>query len=231
VNPSQEGRDVRLNLGCGSKQLAGWINVDKFETPATDMVFDLEVFPWPWPDDSVDEVMMAHVLEHLGAQASVYLEIIKELYRVCRDGAKINIAVPHPRHDNFLSDPTHVRPIVPEGIGLFSQAANREWQAMGAANTPLGIYIGVDFVIEHVTFGLSPVWKDRFERKEITISDLQYAMATYNNVVKQIEMTISPVKPAGRTSASGTNAEQGKEAPLAPKSEPAEAQADSAPPS
>jgi len=216
---------VRLNLGCGGKKMAGWINVDKFETPATDLVFDLELFPWPWPDDSVDEVLMAHVLEHLGAQTSVYLGIIKELYRVCRDGAKIKIAVPHPRHDNFLSDPTHVRPIVPEGIGLFSQAVNREWLAIGAANTPLGIYIGVDFVIQSVTFGLAPVWKDRFERKEITISDLQYAMATYNNVVKEIEMTISPIKPAGRTSATGTNAEQGREEPFAPKGEPAEVEA------
>lgn len=168
---------------------------------------------------------MAHVLEHLGAQTSVYLGIIKELYRVCRDGAKIKIFVPHPRHDNFLSDPTHVRPIVPEGIGLFSQAANREWMAMGAANTPLGVYIGVDFVIQHVTFGLSPVWKDRFDRKEITVSDLQYAMATYNNVVKEIEMTIAAVKPAGRTSAPDANAKQGQVGPTAPKGEPAEAQA------
>ena len=100
---------MRLNLGCGGKKLAGWINVDKFETAATDLIFDMEVFPWPSPDDSVDEVLMAHVLEHLGAQTSVYLGIIKELYRVCRDGAKIKIAVPHPRHDNFLSDPTHAR--------------------------------------------------------------------------------------------------------------------------
>jgi hypothetical protein len=93
---------------------------------------------------------------------------------------------------------------------------------MDAANTPLGVYIGVDFEIQNVSIGLSPVWKDRFERKEITVSDLQYAMATYNNVVKEIEMTISRVKPAGRTSAPGANAEQGEVAVR--KSEPAEAE-------
>jgi hypothetical protein len=208
---------MRLNLGCGSKRMDGWINVDKFETSATDQVFDLEVFPWPWPDDCVDEVLLAHVLEHLGAQTAVYLGVIKELYRVCRDGAKIQIIVPHPRHDNFISDPTHVRPIVPESIRLFSQAVNREWIAMGAANTPLGIYLGVDFAIQHVTFGLSPVWKDRLDRKEVNVSDLQYAMATYNNVVKQIEITISAVKPAGRTSAPQTKIERNVDTPPAAK--------------
>lgn len=215
---------MRLNLGCGSKKLEGWINVDKFATSATDQVLDLEVFPWPWPDDSVDEVLMAHVLEHLGAQTSVYLEIIKELYRVCRDGAKIKIAVPHPRHDNFISDPTHVRPIVPESIGLFSQAANREWLAVGAANTPLGVYIGVDFAIQSVTFGLAPAWRERFDRKEITVADLQHAMATYNNVVKEIEMIITPIKPAGRTGLADAKAVRQNEMPPARK-EPAEAQA------
>jgi SAM-dependent methyltransferase len=197
---------MRLNLGCGNKHMDGWVNVDKFATPAVDQVLDLEKFPWPWPDDSVDEVLLFHVLEHLGAQTDTYLGIFKELYRVCRDGATILIAVPHPRHDSFISDPTHVRPITPEGINLFSQAANREWIAAKAANTPLGIYIGVDFLIESVNWKVEPAWKDRFDRKEITERELEHAVRTYNNVVKAIEMILRPIKPAGRTSSSGAAA-------------------------
>jgi hypothetical protein len=215
---------MRLNLGCGSKKIPGWINIDKFATSATDQVLDLEVFPWPWPDDAVDEVLMWHVLEHLGAETAVYLGIIKELYRVCRDGAKIVIAVPHPRHDNFLGDPTQVRPIVPDSILLFSQAANREWIARGAANTPLGLYIGVDFTIQSINCGLEQPWKDQLERKEITIAEVQHAMRTYNNVIKQIDMIISPVKPAGRTSSPDANAAQRLEASAA-KDQPATAKA------
>jgi len=192
---------MRLNLGCGSKKIAGWINVDKFATSATDEVFDLEQFPWPWADDSVEEVLMAHVLEHLGADTSVYLQIIKELYRVCRDGATIKIVVPHPRHDDFLGDPTHVRPIGPDSLQLFSQAANREWIEKGFANSPLGLYIGVDFVLKNINYTVEPWWNDRLVRKEITVADLQHAMRTYNNVVKQIDMVLSPIKPAGRLSA------------------------------
>jgi hypothetical protein len=190
---------MRLNLGCGNKHLDGWINVDKYTTPAVDQVFDLEKFPWPWPDDSVEEVLLFHVLEHLGAQTDIYLGIFKELYRVCRDGAKIMIAVPHPRHDSFISDPTHVRPITPESINLFSQAANRQWIAVNAANTPLGVHIGVDFKIEGVNWKVEPSWQERFDRKEISAEELEHAVRSYNNVVKAIEMLVRPVKPAGRT--------------------------------
>ena len=46
----------------------------------------------------------------------VFLGMMKELYRICRDGAEIEINVPHPRHDNFIGDPTHVRIITPDTL-------------------------------------------------------------------------------------------------------------------
>ncbi len=45
---------LRLNLGCGMKHIEGYVNVDRFGEP--DVRHDLEVLPWPWPDDSVSEV-------------------------------------------------------------------------------------------------------------------------------------------------------------------------------
>jgi hypothetical protein len=207
---------MRLNLGCGGRKFSDWINVDKFPTCGPDQVVDLERFPWPWPDNSVDEVRMYHVLEHLGAETAVYLGIIKELYRVCRDGAAINIIVPHPRHDDFIGDPTHVRPVTAESIHLLSQAANREWLAMGAANTPLGLYIEVDFAMESVSHELAEPWQELFERKKLSPADLQHAIRFYNNVVKQTNMTIRPIKPAGRTSSVEAKIVQPSEVPLSP---------------
>jgi hypothetical protein len=196
-------RGMRLNLGCGNRKIAGWMNVDKVAATNPDQIVDLEALPWPWPDDSIDEVLLSHVLEHLGAETDVYLGIIKELYRVCRDGAKITIVVPHPRHDYFLSDPTHVRPIIPEGLQMFSQAINRKWIAAGLADTPLGLYTGVDFEIETATPTLDEPWRGRFERKEISPTELTQAARSYSNVVMQFTVVLRAVKPAGRTSAAG----------------------------
>ena len=83
---------LRLNLGCGMRHLAGYVNVDKFGEP--DLRHDLERFPWPWPDDSVAEIVLNHVLEHLGHDPAVFLGIIRELYRVSRADAAIRIVVP-----------------------------------------------------------------------------------------------------------------------------------------
>ena len=70
---------MKLNLGCGGDKRPGWTNVDKYPEFAPDQVTDLEQLPWAWADDSVDEVMLRHVLEHLGATPDLYLGIIKEL--------------------------------------------------------------------------------------------------------------------------------------------------------
>jgi hypothetical protein len=199
---------MRLNLGCGGRKFSDWVNVDKYSACGPDQVADLEQFPWPWPDNSVEEVRMYHVLEHLGRDTAVYLDIIKELYRVCRDGARINIVVPHPRHDDFLGDPTHVRPITTDNINLFSQAKNREWAATGAANTPLGLYLGVDFTIETASLDLAEPWNELFEQKKVSPADLNHAIRSYNNVVRQIHITVQAIKPAGRTSAPDTTATQ-----------------------
>src|SRR5262249_3713552 len=147
---------IKLNLGCGANHFAGYVNVDKFGNP--DVRHDLETFPWPWPDNSVSEVMLVHVLEHLGQQTNVYLKIMQEMYRICEPEARIHIIVPHFRHDNFFDDPTHVRAVTPLGLALFSQKLNREWIAMGAANSPLGIYLGIDFEVLETQFDPSEYW-------------------------------------------------------------------------
>jgi len=130
----------------------------------------------------------------LGGTTAQFLGIMKELYRVCVDGTEIEIHVPHPRHDEFLADPTHVRPILPETMALFSKTANIDWQERNLANTPLALYLGVDFELSRINMHLDEPWLGRAGRGEITRENLEEATRSHNNVVKQIDMTLRVVK-------------------------------------
>ena len=183
---------IKLNLGCGLNHKAGYVNVDKYGQP--DMCHDLETFPWPWVENAVSEIILNHVLEHLGESSAVYLKIIQEMYRICTPDAIIQIAVPHPRSDEFINDPTHVRVVTPAGLDLFSKTKNKDWGDKGFANSPLGLYLDVDFEIESVNYNLEPSWSQKLKAGDCTQEDVSQAICTYNNVVKEIRMQMRVIK-------------------------------------
>lgn len=186
-------KEIKLNLGCGMNHKEGYINVDKFGSP--DIQHDLESFPWPWEDSSVDEILLIHVLEHLGQDTETYLNIIKQIYRICKDQALVHIAVPHPKHDDFLNDPTHVRIITPESISLFSKKQNAMWIRDGYANTPLGIYLDVDFEIMKITNKPDQQWLQLLKEKKVSQEEFLASARKYNNVIKEIYMVVKVIKP------------------------------------
>jgi predicted SAM-dependent methyltransferase len=183
---------LKLNLGSGSRPMPGYVNVDKYGTP--DVTHDLEAFPWPWPDNSVGEVMLRHVLEHLGQQTDVYFGIVKELHRVCQADAHIFIVVPHFRHDYFYQDPTHVRAITPEGLLHFSQRANREYIAKGMANSPLALYLNVNFELIQTKLKPSEHWFRLHPGPAVDMDLLLKESALYNNLIEEYQMVLQVIK-------------------------------------
>ncbi|MBI1778718.1 MAG: hypothetical protein HYR63_25530 [Proteobacteria bacterium] len=186
--------DFKLNLGCGVKHLSGWVNVDRDARFNPDQVHNLEELPWPWATSSVREVLLSHVLEHLGQSSDTFLAIIQELWRVCCHNALITIMVPHVRSDAFLADPTHVRPILAEGLALFDQRANRHWLERQQSNTPLGLMLGVDFRIEAVNLLLTEPWIAKLKKGEITEAGIDEAARTFGNVVEEVTIRWRVVK-------------------------------------
>ena len=185
---------MKLNLGCGSKIYEGYVNVDKFDLYNIDIQHDLEKFPYPFDDNSVDEIILSHVLEHIGQEPDTFIRILKEFYRICKNQALIKIAVPHPRHDDFVSDPTHVRPITILGLSLFDKAQNEKWEKSGVANTPLALIHKVNFKIESVNYSIEDEIMRKHNSGKIDKDELDYMIKHYNNVVKQIDINWRVIK-------------------------------------
>lgn len=146
---------MKLNLGAGNTKYEGFFNVDADPECNPDYQWNLEQTPWPFETDSVTLIYAYHIFEHLGQQPQTFLDIMKEMYRVCAHHALIEIKVPHVSHDNFFSDPTHVRAITPSTMGLFDRSLNLKWQAEGAANSPFALRLGIDFRVVQSEYRLA----------------------------------------------------------------------------
>ncbi len=189
---------IKLNLGCGQNKKDGYVNVDKYDSFQPDVVWDLERFPWPFEDDSVEEIVMFHSLEHMGADTETFLSIMKELYRVAAPDGQVHITVPHEHSDGFAGDPTHVRPINGAILSLFSKAKNREWKTLGWPNTPLGMYLDIDFELSRIDHALAQDWWQRYQSGQISQQELDFAAKSYRNVISEISVTLIARKEPAR---------------------------------
>lgn len=96
---------MKVNLGAGSDIIAGYINHDLVALPGIDVVHNLNQYPWPWADGSVDEIKMYDVLEHLDD----FMKAMEELFRVLAPGGRCRISVPYWNSWCAYADPTHKR--------------------------------------------------------------------------------------------------------------------------
>lgn len=71
--------------------MEGYINTDIIQLPSVDKILDLDIFPYPFEDNSIDEIYSAHVLEHVADLGKV----MEEFTRICKPGAEIKVIVPY----------------------------------------------------------------------------------------------------------------------------------------
>lgn len=95
----------KLNVGCGQWIFDGQVNLDRAPLPGVDVVHDLDVAPWPFPDGSFTDVSALQVFEHVGDP----ITFMCESHRVLKPGGALFITVPHYKSPNAFTDPTHRR--------------------------------------------------------------------------------------------------------------------------
>lgn len=116
---------VRLDLGAGQSPREGFEGVDKYAPNARHQV-DLFKFPFPWKDNSVDEIHCSHFLEHLPAREveardlsdpkatrfigkDFLFAFMDECWRILKPEAMMRIIVPNATSTRAFQDPTHRR--------------------------------------------------------------------------------------------------------------------------
>lgn len=96
---------MKINLGAGGDIRQGFVNHDIVQLPGIDVVHDLNSYPWPWPDASVDELVAKDLLEHLDE----FMPAMEEIFRIVRPGGRIYLKVPYWNGWSRQADPTHRR--------------------------------------------------------------------------------------------------------------------------
>ncbi|HVG37778.1 MAG TPA: class I SAM-dependent methyltransferase [Pyrinomonadaceae bacterium] len=92
-----------LDVGCGTNKTPGAVGMDYNPRTDADVIHDLGVVPYPFPDDEFDEVISWHVVEHVPD----VMKFMTELYRITRPGGVIKLATPHYSNPDWPTDPTH----------------------------------------------------------------------------------------------------------------------------
>lgn len=97
--------EIRIDLGCGPSKKIGYIGIDILELPGIDFVADFNKGLPFIPDNSIDEIISSHLLEHIEN-----LELfLAEIHRVLKPNGIKKIIVPHFSNPYYYSDYTHKR--------------------------------------------------------------------------------------------------------------------------
>lgn len=127
---------MKLNLGSGKSKLEGFIGVDIKQFPEVEVVHDLGKVRWPFDDDSCDEAVASHFLEHLSGKERIFF--FNELFRVLKRGAKCTIVTPHWASTRAYGDVTHQWPPVSEFFYFYLSKAWRKDNAPHEDGPPDG---------------------------------------------------------------------------------------------
>lgn len=147
---------MKINLGSGRKRYDGFLNVDANPDANPDYVMNLDDvnIRLPFEDNSVSCVKAEHILEHIG---SGFIPLMVEIYRVCKNGAIVDIIVPHHHHEVFYGDPTHVRPITVSMLNLFSMDYSKGDEGK-ISDSSIAVRYKVDFEMIWYDFDYDPFY-------------------------------------------------------------------------
>jgi len=144
---------MKLNIGCGEKRSAGWLNIDKYDSGFQDLIGDVEG-GIPLADACADEILLDNVIEHVDSIPAA----MREIRRLLKPGGRVTIMTPHFSSDSSWRDPTHRWHLSVRSFDMFCRARNAHYLG-GALFKPVqrNLSFGGGFgLLGRLLFKLSP---------------------------------------------------------------------------
>ena len=135
INPSlirkqERNKMKKLNIGCGNDYQKDYINCDICPGVNPDVIMDFTK-AFPFEDNSIDEIIMNHVLEH----SERPIDVLREIYRVCTNKALIRIKVPFFSSESAFSMLDHYSFFSWTTFDCLDENHINHWQGIGSFNT------------------------------------------------------------------------------------------------
>jgi len=93
---------LKIDLGCGKNKNEGFVGIDIKNLKGVDIAYDLNK-GIPFKKNEVEEVFTSHFLEH----CDDIVFMMEEIWRTCKNKAKVTIIVPYYTWKFSFADPTH----------------------------------------------------------------------------------------------------------------------------
>ena len=173
-------KGTKLNIGCGKRNMEGWINVDLYNEP--NVKFDL-CKPWPIRPGSVDTIHASHVLEHF--RDDDLFTLFWEMGEALRPGGCLLGVVPYGYTTMQLGSPQHKQLFLKETLLQLSSKHFDEKDDNYCSGMGQGIPLQ-PWNVESVWFSVVDRWKG-LPQKELELVARNY-LNVYHELVFVMRM-------------------------------------------
>jgi hypothetical protein len=84
--------------------------------------------------------------------------------------------------------------VTPELLALFSKKMNQHYEESGSPNSPLALYLDVDFEVRNITHVLEEKYMKLLQTGKISAGELEVIAKERNNVIVEYQITLEVIK-------------------------------------
>jgi predicted SAM-dependent methyltransferase len=168
---------LKVDLACGDRKKQGYLGVDSSVNSQADIIHDLNSYPYPFEDNSVDELSCEHFIEHVDD----IIAFMEEIYRILKPEAKALIVAPYYANMRAWQDPTHKRAISEASFLYY----NKDWRKnakLSDSKPYCDMKCDFDFTYG---YNIDTAWANRSQEAR------DFAIRHYINVVNDIQVVLT----------------------------------------